>query len=389
MKKSFWAPAACLLLLIGALVHPHIGQHAPDASASLALTRYSEMAPRPASEPDNFQLLSVPISSTCSPKPNDQIGQHIRSIYQDSKGNYWFGTAQNGLVQTTGKGYTYFTTRDGLGANHINDLTEDAEGNLWIATHGGVTKYDGDRFTTYTEEDGLTDNRVWTVLVDRFGGIWAGTHDGLCKMEGAQFAPVELPKPDISPVAYTTHLGTVWDLVEDRAGNLWIGRDGYGVTRYDGQRFQTFTQVDGLTTNSVSSILQDQQGHMWFGSFSAHVRSATQSTCRPLANGGLSKFDGTTFTQFPEVMGLYHTDISSLMEDSDGRIWIGCQQIGVYKYDGETFHLYSEDEGITGNYIHSLWEDRGGNIWMGYTGGVFQLNQYIWRNIKRSTPWGC
>jgi len=68
---------------------------------------------------------------------------------------------------------------------------------------------------------------------------------------------------------FTTEDGLALDevstILEDQAGNLWFGTYGGGVSRYDGEKFVTFTTQEGLAGNWVRDILQDREGQLWFG----------------------------------------------------------------------------------------------------------------------------
>lgn len=107
-----------------------------------------------------------------------------------------------------------FDEIDGLG--HIcNCLFEDRDGNLWVGTSTGLSRYNGRKFVTFTPKDGFV-------------------------------------------------VGNVWDILQDSSGNLWIGTD-YGLSRYDGKKFIHLTQKEGLALNEVRSISLDREGNLWIG----------------------------------------------------------------------------------------------------------------------------
>ncbi|MBT4500315.1 MAG: hypothetical protein HOC74_21490, partial [Gemmatimonadetes bacterium] len=76
---------------------------------------------------------------------------------------------------------------DGLPDNSVRSLLEDREGQLWIGTEGGVSRYDGERFVTYTTQDGLPNNRVVSLLEDQEGQLWIGTEGGVSRYDGERF----------------------------------------------------------------------------------------------------------------------------------------------------------------------------------------------------------
>ena len=70
------------------------------------------------------------------------VSQYIRSIFQDSKGNLWFGTIGEGVVRYDVKTLTYFSNPDGFYSNSVFSINEDKNGNMWFGTDQGLYKYD-------------------------------------------------------------------------------------------------------------------------------------------------------------------------------------------------------------------------------------------------------
>ncbi len=158
----------------------------------------------------------------------------------------------------------------------------------------------------------------------------------------------------------------VVSLLEDRAGNLWFGTNGGGVSKYDGVSFYHYTTKEGLSSNNVWSILQDRTGNIWFGTW----------------GGGLCMYDGLSFTHFTEEQGMSNNYIKTVFEDRNGNIWIGTDGGGASKLDlskkpktGNIFIThYSSIEGLRSNHVWSITEDQKGNIWFGtWGGGVCRL----------------
>jgi ligand-binding sensor domain-containing protein/signal transduction histidine kinase len=142
-------------------------------------------------------------------------------------------------------------------------------------------------------------------------------------------------------------------MLEDKSGNLWFGTWGGGVSKYDGKSFTHFTDKEGLSNNSVFSMLEDKSGNLWFGTW----------------GGGVSKYDGKSFTHFTDKEGLSNNSVWSMLEDKSGNLWFGTQGGGVSKYDGKSFTHFTDKEGLSNNDVRSMLEDKSGNLWFGTGGG--------------------
>ena len=114
---------------------------------------------------------------------------------------------------------------------------------------------------------------------------------------------------------YTTDNGLAMDAISyghksalcDSRGNLWFGTDGGGVSRYDGKSFTNFTTAQGLANNTVLSITEDKTGNLWFGT----------------AGGGVSRYNGKSFTNFTTNDGLPDDVVTQVVFDNQQNIIIG------------------------------------------------------------------
>ena len=207
------------------------------------------------------------------------------------------------------------TYLEGLASNQVRAVLRDRDGLLWLATLGGVSRYDGKRFENFTTEDGLAHNRVNAIYQDRDGVLWFGTGGGLSRYEGRHFQN------------FTTRDGLAHDdvttIYRDREEGLWVGTYGGGVSRYDGKRFANLTAEDGLAHDVVLGIHQDAEGRLWFATL-----------------GGVSVYDGRVFRNYGEGDGLGNSVIHSLLPEPQGRLWFGTED-GVSLYDGHRFARFA------------------------------------------------
>jgi ligand-binding sensor domain-containing protein len=221
------------------------------------------------------------------------VGNYVHIIAGDDGGRLWFGTYEGVSVLDDGgtlfdKGddtWTSFTTADGLAHDVVWAIAVDGGGQLWFGTHdGGVSVLDDggtpfdkgdDTWTTFSVADGLADNYVRAIAVDGGGRMWFGTYEGVSVLDdgGTPF-----DKGDDIWTTFTEFDGLarnyVWAIAEDGEGRWWFGAPGGGVSVLDdgGTPFDkeddtwtTFTTANGLASNSVRCIVEDDRRRLWFG----------------------------------------------------------------------------------------------------------------------------
>lgn len=315
-----------------------------------------------------------------------QISQYIRRIAQDKKGNLWFGTVGDGILRYDGATLSYFTTLDGFSGNTVQGIAEDKEGTLWFGTSGGVSKYDGTNFTHFTEKDGLPNNFVFSLLIAKSGTIWVGTDQGVCyynpsvKLETGSktFIPFPIPAAVEKDITRGSSDRIIWNMMEDKAGNIWFATNGGGAYCYNtsktiGIGSKTLTNIskkDGLGSNFLNAILQDRSRNIWF---------ATQ-------HKGVSRFDGKTLTHFTDNEGLVGNEVYTMYEDKAGNIWFSTWG-SVSRFNGTTFTTFTTTDGLTNCCVQSIFEDTSGNLWFGSGAGLFRFNGKAFINVTKKGPW--
>jgi ligand-binding sensor domain-containing protein len=236
----------------------------------------------------------------------------IRAIFQDSKGNYWFGSLQEGVAFCNGKSFKYFNSDDGLSDNQIHNIafpphkvlnhydnlfavTSISKGKkkmIWFGTYAGVFGYDGNGFKIINDEPlGLDRNiaplHIRSIFEDSKGRLWIGNNGiGVLLKEGDTIInfsekhnlihPTSGKKGDKSMPGTLEHVFTI---AEDEKGNIWFGDRDAGIWKYDGVKMTNYTKKDGLTNDNALSIFEDNKGELWFG----------------MADGNIYKFNGKAF----------------------------------------------------------------------------------------------
>jgi len=213
-------------------------------------------------------------------------------------------------------------------------------------------------FTNYGTEEGLPLSSVRCSATDKAGNLWFGTiGGGVSKYDGKSFTNYTIAQGLVGNV--------VFSIIEDKEDNLWFGTSS-GVSKYDGYRFTNYTTKEGLGGNFVTSIMQDRTGNLWVG---------TQG-------GGASKYDGKSFTNYTTAHGVAGNDIRCMIQDKNGNLWFGTAAAGVTKYDGKTFINYTTAQGLANNSVNRIAEDKAGNLWFGTNAGV---SKYDWNKFTNYT----
>jgi ligand-binding sensor domain-containing protein len=160
-------------------------------------------------------------------------------------------------------------------------------------------------------------------------------------------------------VKYNTTDGLVHNKVRaiaiDQAGHKWFGTEG-GVSKFDGQTWTNYTTAHGLAHNKVLAIAIDHADQLWFGTW----------------GGGLSKFDGQIWTTYTRANGLANNHIHALAVDTLGHLWVATPS-GVSVFDGHVWFTYTTTDGLLDNWVHTIAVDQAGHKWFGTPKGVSEF----------------
>ena len=322
----------------------------------------------------------------------DAIGDSdVYNVYDDSKGNIWVCTLDNGLFKInlddkSVENYKNNNSKISIPSNNVRDIISDSEGKLWIATDKGLCTFDYEReeFITYNKKsyqsNSLIDDEIFCLLKDSSGLIWIGTYSGISRFNpNSNFTHFKLdPYEDNSISGNVIH-----GIYEDDDKTLWIGTNESGVNIINGESIKHLNKEN---SNIVSDLIEDITG------FKNYIFIGT--------NEGLSvlvKNDKTaknyTITNYTTKDGLPSNKIRSLFIDSKGYLWIGTNK-GLAILDTNNNKIiditYILDEmGVSDKFIRAVYEDSKGNYYIGcfLEGGLIKINpntkEYkIYKNIE-------
>ncbi|WP_445454487.1 ligand-binding sensor domain-containing protein [Flavobacterium sp. 25HG05S-40] len=305
-----------------------------------------------------------------------ELDKQIWRIFQDSKGKYWFGSNGKGVYSLNGNELKQFTTLDGLVNDSIRGIQEDKNGNIYIETHKGISKFDGKHFTTLKAIKSTYNQ--WKLDPN---DLWFGYNaNDLYRYDGDSLFELQLPRKDlkkafgidtlISPFD-SNNPYSVYGVNKDKGGNIWFGTFVAGAFRYDGKSFLWFDEKelsilpDGMgrgvpSAPGVRSIIQDKEGYFWLSNFISKYKIVANAT-------GYKKIKGIEKDK-PQYF-------NSGIVGNDGNLWMTTYIGIVWKYDGTTlssFKIKNEKEVVL---LVSIYQDKNGILWLGTDNdGVYKQN---------------
>jgi PAS domain S-box-containing protein len=347
----------------------------------------------------------------------------VSALKVDRQGSLWIGAGSGLYRRRADATVERYTVRHGLPSNSISSLLEDREGRLWAGTTLGLSRIVSEPNPdqkaverVYTAQDGIKDSNITALMEASDGNLWVGTSGGFSELALAAGQQRKVLH------SYTTANG-MSDLIaralaEDRDGNLWVGTESGGAMKITRQGYINYGEADGLGGLDISSVFEDQAGHLCFtsGKFFLHQFDGdrfvkvgphfptgvtdygfgwSQTVLQDhtgewwVSTGeGLYRFartGGVEELAHARPVAIYRTrdglpgdGIFRLFEDSRGDIWIStiasvAGQSGLTRWERETstFHRYTDADQIGGALPTAFREDRAGNLWIGfYRGGL-------------------
>ena len=284
-------------------------------------------------------------------------------------GVVWFGTDAGGLLRFDGTNWLTYGTKEGLSDPWVYDIRFHPNGEMWVATWDGVSRYDPSapedkRFTTYGVNDGLVNKWVYGLAIDLDGALWFGTEEGANRYdprasEGKRWSSYThvdgLGAPNKLALARKETQGEMLERAIESSGIALAPGRSYaghfhdlGVLDMEGN--ETYNE------NYIFTIAIDSRGNKWFGTW----------------GGGVSRYDGRRWINYTTDQGLAGNIVYALEVDGSGRIWAGTNH-GVSLFNGKTWESYTMVDGLLGEDVYTIAVDAQQNLWIGQRGGVVML----------------
>jgi len=320
----------------------------------------------------------------------------VTSALEDANKILWFGIDRGLYTFNPTSGiWSHYDKTHGLAGIFVQGLFKDNEGNLWIATDNGISRYSDNVFTNFKTENGLASDLVRAITQSPDGTLYFGTFDGGVSSytSSSGFNRIHLPDRDsciLSLLALSDSallVGTfpgglvlyhndsayapanpaelegkiIYSLYRSTTGDVWVGTD-QGAQAYDIFENRILPGVDSLRGKSIYSISQNDSGDLIFG---------TQNKVYQFKNGQWSSFAPPKLSK--------PTCFDALLYSSDGSLWACSSSQGLFIYNGRTW-INSMANGLS-DQVFSMYEDLNQNLWFGSYHDIYIYNGIFWRRI--------
>ncbi|WP_069659408.1 ligand-binding sensor domain-containing protein [Arcticibacter eurypsychrophilus] len=282
-----------------------------------------------------------------------------------------------------------YTVKDGLANSNVYSIFQDRKGFIWIATEGGVNRFDGERFELFTMDNGLSDNEVLEIHQDSKGKIWFLTLNGKLsyywngKFYNASNDPV---------LEKTAGQGSYTSFFEDSTHRLWFSTNRNNILSIDpGNKVSFFSSPTHSFVNAfLFETLQHQvaalsEHFLFFYKNNKFIKTPLRDY--PLSSKSIThekttnevyflsatlllKLRGKEAIPLAKIKGLKGLDVGSFLLDKK-EMWIGTMGKGLYHYKS----FDKQPEHYLNNYtVSHILRDKQGNTWFSTIGnGIFML----------------
>lgn len=348
------------------------------------------------------------------------------AVVEASTGDFWLATRKGVDKLDPKTGLITHMQHDPLISSSlvfdiVCNLYEDKNGLLWVCTEGGgvsmmnlyekqFVHYQSD----YKTSNSISNNDVKAIMQDNAGIYWVGTRNGLNRIDMANNTIKRIYS--VPGSVYSPQSNVVMCLTQDMTGNLWMGYDGSGLSKFniESGSFTHFsedkTNPIKLSNNSVYCVVEDRTGRIWVGTYGGGISIYTPSTglftrvtidannnmqnvvlalfqdsegimWGGTVGHGLARIDPGTlkfqlFESNPkDTESISNNTVYSISESGD-YLWISTGGSGFDRFDRKMnkFKNYSNKQGLPSNQVRSILPDEMGNLWIATTKGVSRFN---------------
>lgn len=317
---------------------------------------------------------------------NGLVNSQVLNVFIDRENLLWVATA-GGVSKLTSPVFVNYTQTDGLKSDYITALFQKDDSTIWIGTKGqglnaiqngvvsevpgfdkevfteirciinfagaywfgsrnGLVQVKGDKQRAFTTDDSLSGISVRSMAVDDSNRLWVATNKGIVRMEeGKAFKPEKIKK---------LQYHSFWGMYKSHDGAMWFSSYHAGLFRYFNGNVQHYSSEDGLASDNLYWITEDDSNTLWIASRSGFVRYK------------YGKFSTVTHKD-----GLAGSAQWAVIQAKNGEIWAGGNH-GLERLKNNSWQNFTSADGLAGNEINvgCLLECPKSYLWVGTVNGL-------------------
>ena len=267
--------------------------------------------------------------------PHGDLNWDVRSLLEDPHGTLWLGgeyCSQIAFGSTNLQLLFAGQPRSPI----VNVVFQDSQGRTWLGTSGQGLYYWQDGRLNQLSDPAIESSTVFALAEDRRGRIWVGTHAGLlCYGSDLQRERGRFTGSEITC------------LLVDRHGILWIGTSGDGLIRYKNGAFTWLRKTDGLASDFILALAEDQEGSLWIGT-----------------RDGISQLTDVKFPTYSSQDGIPSDNaVHSVSASPRGGLWISTS-IGAIYFDHGVIRTCSTNSGLAIPFVKRTLEAKNGDVFV-------------------------
>tara|TARA_Y100001933_G_scaffold247486_1_gene280343 strand:+ start:12468 stop:15410 length:2943 start_codon:yes stop_codon:yes gene_type:complete len=275
----------------------------------------------------------------------------VTSIYQDSKGFLWGGTAGGGVFCFNGVNFKDYNESDGLSGNIVTAINEDNDNNIWIATTwGGISKYDGEKFEIFNSSNGLVQGSITDIKKDEKGNLYFLSPYGISILNKGNFKPYY---HKLDSVFFTSLALYKNQLYIGSNKGLFVYNDKFELEHHIEPQYFSFRKINQI-------IIDDEKDFVYLGTNKGLIK---------ILKGSIDNRKDYIIKQVPGSKTLDNAEIKSMYSNPLNRqLWIASSS-GLFKVDkNEIITYYSRNNGLPVNPLNAVYQDMSDNVWIGTVG---------------------
>ena len=282
----------------------------------------------------------------------DPTKLQIEGIAEDSRNHLWYSLHNRAHEYYCASGGRLTVTHGVPQTRATQICCQDRQGRIWMGNHfGAVGLWENGRFTPLP---GIATSNVFQVMEDREGNLWIATLDrGLYRLSRQVISVYRRP----GGLQQANVIGPMWP---DPTGSVWLSSGGF--TRLEGGRFQSFYRRGRShdpwdQVNVFSALYADADGSFWMGMW----------------DGSVVHFRDERLQEEPSLSARIKGRLYVILRDRSGDLWFGGEQ-GLYRVHNNAVARFTTRDGLPDNVVNVIHEDGAGALWIGTSSGLVRYS---------------